>query len=236
MNSIVSRSPSRLDRPRLVQHGGERDRALADRREDDARPELLHLVEAQLALRGFLRLGLRGRLGLRCRLGRGLLRLGRGSRRRGHAVARPRLDLVEAVGERLPREVGAGPRHLHERELERQPRVAALARVLDRDREQVDQPQDGRLTELVRLRAQPLARLVGDGQRVRHLAHVLDEEQVAEVLEQVVDEPVQVLALVGELLDEEQETRRVAVDDQVADPEERLLLDRAEQLEHAPAP
>ena len=60
-----------------------------------------------------------------------------------------------------------GPRHLHERELERQARVAALAHVVDRDREQVDQPQDRRLAELVRLRAQPLARLLGHAAATR---------------------------------------------------------------------
>ena len=51
------------------------------------------------------------------------------------------------------------------------------------------------------------------------------------MLEQVVDEPRQVLALVGELLDEGEQAGRVLVDDQVAEPEERLLLDGAEQLE-----
>ena len=48
------------------------------------------------------------------------------------------------------------------------------------------------------------------GQRVGHLAHVLDEQQVAQVLEQVGDEPAEVLALVGELLDEREQAGRVA--------------------------
>ena len=124
-----------------------------------------------------------------------------------------------------------GPRHLHERELERQARVAALADVVDGDVEQVDEPQHLGLAELVGLRAQPLARFRGDRERVGHLAHVLDEQQVAQVLEQVVDEPRQVLALVGELLDEREQAGRVLVDDQVAEPEERLLVDGAEQLQ-----
>ena len=51
--------------------------------------------------------------------------------------------------------------------------------------QQVDQPEHGRLAELVRLLAQPLARLLGHRQRLGHLAHVLDEHQVAQVLEQV---------------------------------------------------
>ena len=117
-------------------------------------------------------------------------------------------------------------------ELERQARVAALAHVVDRDVQQVDQPDHGRLAELVRLLAQPLACLLGHGQRVGHLAHVLDEHQVAQVLEQVGDEPPEVLALLGELLQEDERAGGVAVDDEVAEPEERLLLDRAEQLEH----
>jgi hypothetical protein len=60
------------------------------------------------------------------------------------------------------------------------------------------------------------------------VAHVLDEQQVAQVLEQVGDEPAEILALLGELLQEDERTRRVAVDDRVAEAEERVLLDRAE--------
>ena len=52
------------------------------------------------------------------------------------------------------------------------------------------------------------------------------------MLEQVVDQPSQVLALVGELFDEREQAGRVLVDDQVAEPEERLLVDCAEQLQH----
>ena len=142
------------------------------------------------------------------------------------------LELLEAVRDRLALEVRGRPRDLDERELERQARIAALAHVVDGDREQVAEPDDRRLAELVRLRPQALARLVGQRQRVGHLAHVLDEQQVAQVLEQIGDEAAEILALLGELLEERQRTGRVAVDDEVADPEERLLLDRAEQLEH----
>ena len=142
------------------------------------------------------------------------------------------LEQLEPVRGRLAREVGRRARHLDQRELERQARVAALAHVLDRHREQVAEPQHRRLAELVRLLAQPLARLLRDRQRLRHLAQVLDEQQVAQVLEQVGDEPAEILALLGELLDEGERAGRVAVDDQVAEPEERLLLDRAEQLQH----
>jgi hypothetical protein len=139
-----------------------------------------------------------------------------------------RLQLLQAVGERLARQVGAGPRHLHERELEREARVAALAHVLDRDGEQVDEPDHGRLAELVRLRAQALARFLRDRQRVGDFAHVLDEHEVTEVLEQVDDEPPEVLPLFGELFEKRQCTCRVAVDDEVAEAEERLLLDGAQ--------
>ena len=90
----------------------------------------------------------------------------------------PRLELLEAVGDRLALEVGGRTRHLHERELERKARVAALAHVVDGHREQIAEPKDGRLAELVGLRAQPLSRLLGQRQRVGHLAHVLDEEDV----------------------------------------------------------
>ena len=176
--------------------------------------------------------GRRGALG-----GRGRAAPARAGGARRALVARrgsARLELLEAVGGRLAREVGARPRHLDERELERQARVAALADVVDGDGEQVDEPQHLGLAELVRLGAQPLARLRGHGERVGHLAHVLDEQQVAQVLEQVGDEPRQVLALLGELLDEREQAGGVAVDDQVAEAEERLLLDGAEQLRARP--
>ena len=75
--------------------------------------------------------------------------------------------------------------------------------------------EDRRLAELVRLLAQPVARLLGHRQRVGHLAEVLDEHQVPQVLEQVGDEPPEVLSLLGELLDERQRAGRVAVDDEV---------------------
>ena len=55
---------------------------------------------------------------------------------------------------------------------------------------------------------------------------------MAQVLDQVGDEPAEVVALLRQLLDEGERARRVAVDDEVAEPEERLLLDRAEQLQH----
>ena len=173
--------------------------------------------------------------GLRCDgcrpLGR-RLRPGRQRRRRLAAPARALLELLDPERQRLAGEVGAGARHLHERKLERQPRIGALARVLDRDGEQVAEPQHGRRRQLVRLLAQPLARLVGDRERVGHVAHVLDEQQVAQVLEQVGDEPAEILALLGELLQEDERAGRVAVDDRVAEAEERVLLDRAEQLQH----
>jgi hypothetical protein len=52
------------------------------------------------------------------------------------------------------------------------------------------------------------------------------------VLEQVGDESAEVLTLLGELLEEGQRTRGVPVDDEVAEPEQRLLLDGAEELEN----
>ena len=161
--------------------------------------------------------------------GRGGRLLARGSRRR-HSV-RPLLELLDPVGERLARQVSARPRHLDERELERQSRVAALAHVLDGDGEQVAQAQDGRLAELVRLRAQPLPRLVGHRQRRGHLAEMVDEQEVPQVLEQIGDEPAEILSLRGQLLDEHQRAGGVAVDDEVHQAEERFLLHRAEQLE-----
>ena len=145
---------------------------------------------------------------------------------------RPRLEQLEPVGERVARQVGLRARDLDERELERQARVAALAHVVDGDREQVDQAEHGRLGQLVRLLAEALARLLGDGQRLRNVADVLHEQELAEMLDQLGDEPADVLALLGELLDLDERAGRVAVDDRVAEAEERVLLDPADELEH----
>src|ERR671936_2896374 len=52
------------------------------------------------------------------------------------------------------------------------------------------------------------------------------------MLEEIRHEPREILSLLRELLDEVQEPGGIAVDDQVAGPEERFLLDGAEELEH----
>ena len=148
------------------------------------------------------------------------------------SAGRSRLEELDPVRERLAREVGVRSRHLHERELEREPRVGALPCVIDGDREQVDQPQDSGLGELVGLLAEELFRLLRHGQRVGDVPHVLHQQQVAKMLEQVRDEPAEILALLGEVLDEEQRAGRIAVDDHVAQPKQRLLVDRADELEH----
>ena len=141
------------------------------------------------------------------------------------------LELLEPVGDGLALEVGRRARDLHQGKLERQSRISALAHVVHGDRKQVAEAQDRRLAQLVRLRAQPLARFLGQRQRVGHLAHVLDEHHVPQVVEQLRDEPAEILALVGELLDERERAGGVAVDDEVAEPEQGLFLDGAEELE-----
>ena len=87
----------------------------------------------------------------------------------------------------------AGPRHLDERELERQARVAALAHVVDRDREQVDEPQDRGLLELVRLRLQPLTCFLARRGGLGNVAEMLREHDLPQVLEQVEDEAAEVV-------------------------------------------
>ena len=103
---------------------------LLDGREDRPLPGLLELLELQRrAARRRGALQRRPRAGTRLRDGPWDVR------RAGHA----RASRAARAGRRVDsRERSApGPRHLHERELERQARVAALAHVLDRDREQV---------------------------------------------------------------------------------------------------
>src|SRR5205807_3304457 len=134
------------------------------------------------------------------------------------------LEPLEAESNRLAREVAGRPRHLYERELERQARVAALAHVVDRDREQVDEPKHGRLAELVRLGAQPLASLLARRGGLGHVAEMLSEHEPAQVLDHVDDEPAEVMSALRQLLDVGQGACRVAVDHEVAEAEERLLL------------
>ena len=64
------------------------------------------------------------------------------------------------------------------------------------------------------------------------MAHVLHEQQVPQVLEEVDHDPTEILTLLGELLQEEERAGRVAVDHRVAEPQERLLVDRSDELEH----
>ena len=202
---------------RLAQHRRRRDRLLLDGRENRPLPGFLQLLQLE-----------RHRLfGPRCLFGPRLRDCPWDMAGMGAA-----LEQLQPVRRRLAREVRRRSSHFHERELEGQARVAALAEVLDRDGEQVAESQHRRLRELVRLLAQSVARLLGDGQRLRNLAHVLDEEQMAQVLEQIRDETAEILALLRELLDECKGPGRVPVDDQVAQAEQRLLLDRAQELEH----
>src|SRR5436305_8451711 len=150
---------AQIRRMRLAQEGRRGNAAaLFDRRQDRASPGLLELGELQRGRahwhRNAFRLGLRG--------WRGLVRRRFGLSRRWWRRCCRRLTLLEpleAEGNRLAREVAGRPRHLYERELERQARVAALAHVVDRDREQVDGPKQGRLPERVRPGVPPAASL-----------------------------------------------------------------------------
>ena len=45
------------------------------------------------------------------------------------------------------------------------------------------------------------------------------------------DDSAEILSLLRELLEEEERSGRVAIDDHVAQPQQRLLVDRADELE-----
>ena len=134
--------------------------------------------------------------------------------------------------EGVAREIGLRAGDLDERELEWQPRVATLAHVLHRDGEQVDQAQHGRLGQLVGLLPEPLARLLGHRERLGDVADVLHEEELAEVLDQLGHEATDVVPLLRELFDLDERACSVTVDDRVAQSEERVLLDPADELQH----
>ena len=194
-------SPASADGCASRERRPDRDRALLDGGQDRAPPRFLQLLELDARRLGAAAGSRASASGVAAPCASGSAARGRG---------RPCSSRSSRKASDSRERSDAGPGHLHERELERQARVAALAHVVDRDCEQVDQPDHGRRRQLVRLLAQPLARLVGHGQRVRHLAHVLDEQQVAQVLEQVGDEPAEVLALLGQLLEEAERAGGVA--------------------------
>src|SRR5579884_4299156 len=124
---------------RLGERLPDRDRPLLHRRQDRAPPRLLQLAQVDVGRTlGNLRNG-----------------FGRNGRNSFHRSGRTSFEPLDAVGEGLAGKVGRGPRHLHERELEREPRVAALTHVVDGHRQQVDQPHHGGRRQLVRLLAQP---------------------------------------------------------------------------------
>ena len=64
------------------------------------------------------------------------------------------------------------------------------------------------------------------------MAHVLDEEQVAKMLQELPGQLAEILAPLGELLDEDESARDVAIHDRVAETEQRVLLDGGAELEH----
>ncbi len=57
---------------------------------------------------------------------------------------------------------------------------------------------------------------------------------LAQVLEQIAHDPREVLAALGEILEKLERSGAVRVDDEVAEAEEHLVLDRAEDVEHLP--
>ena len=63
------------------------------------------------------------------------------------------------------------------------------------------------------------------------MPEVLDEEQVAEVLQKLLRQLPEVLAALRELLHEHERAGHVAVDDRVAEPEQHVLLDRRAELQ-----
>ena len=179
--AVEVRSGGKLERERVVRESSvgrrlgeearDRDRPLSDGLDDGALPRVHDLLELDVRCAERYRPAER----------RGSLRVGsvpaRGSARpaaiaagcgdAGAGGVRAALEELDAVCERLAREVRVRARDLDDRELEREARVAALAHVLDRHREQVDESQDGRLRKLVRLLAEELLRLLGHRQRRR---------------------------------------------------------------------
>ena len=176
----------------LAEHRRGRDRAPLDRRQHRALPRLLQLLELERRRFGRAQASLQGQTpsgGLS--LGSG----GRGGPRCSSSSRRYAIDSAESSDAR--------PRHLDERQLERQARVGALAHVLDGDGEQVAAAGARSPPAIWFACARSRSRVSSvTGQRVGHLAEVVDEHQVPQVLEQVGDDAAEVLPLLGELLDE----------------------------------
>ena len=63
------------------------------------------------------------------------------------------------------------------------------------------------------------------------MAHVLYQQQLAEMLEELPRQLSEILTPLGDLLDQDEGARDVAIDDRVAEPKKRVLLDRRTELE-----
>ena len=131
--------------------------------------------------------------------------LGRGRRRRGPttvperagdgagaaagaAAPARRLEPCDALLERLQLELAGGAADPHQRELQRQSRVGALAHLVVGVAQQVDEPVHVAGWQPVGLGLQPRALVVGRGDLLGRLAQLLAQEERAQVAEQVGDQ------------------------------------------------
>ena len=109
----------------------------------------------------------------------------------------------------------AGRHVLHERQLERQARVGALADVVEHGAQQVDQPVDGRRLEPLGLAREPGPLVVGHGRLGGQPPELLLEEDQPQVGEEVGDERPQVGPGVGLRVDCDEAARCVGGGDPV---------------------
>ena len=164
------------------------------------------------------------------------------ARRRRSGPGRAGLEAPQALLEGGRRVVQLRPRDLDERELELQPRVEPVTDLALRLSELLDEEDDLARRDLAGalqlLAEQLVVELDGLSERAqrglvaRRLLQVLEQEELAQVAQQVADELRVVGALVGQPLHELQRLGGVALDDDVGDLEEEVAAGDAERLEH----
>jgi len=155
--------------------------------------------------------------------------------------AEARFEASQALLEGRGRGLDLGPRDLDESELELQARIEAVLDVALRLAEGLDHPDELARMHLPRLRQKPPRELVVEfdclaehaqrGVVVGGLFEVLQQEDLAQVTDQVTDELRVVDAFVGEALHEAQRLARLPIHADVGDLEEEVGLGDAKGLE-----
>ena len=152
-------------------------------------------------------------------------------RPRGGAGGRA-LEALEALGEGLARRIDLRPRGPQQGELDGHPRLVSLADRRQRRRQHVDRTAEGEVRQRLGLGAKALGIAGRDREGIRKLARGADDDQLAEVGEQVAGELAHVTPGAREALAGLQRGLAVAGGDRIGGAEDEVGVGDAENSEH----